>query len=217
MSDKEKETIIQNFLSTAKSERETIDHAKKFVLIIDEINRGNISKILGELITLLENDKRIGEQNELIAKLPYSHTLFSVPSNLYIIGTMNTADRSVGYIDYAIRRRFSFVTIKSDKSKVEDFYKDKDESLKELALDYFDKINNIISKTDNISSEFNANDLMIGHSYFMAEDKSSLELKICYEVKPLLIEYFNDGIFTFKKGSEEYNNIMKLGNDDRIC
>lgn len=162
-----------------------------YVLIIDEINRGNISKIFGELITLLENDKRMGEKNELWATLPYSNEKFSIPSNLYIIGTMNTADRSLGYIDYAVRRRFAFYTLKAEKSVIENHYKD-NEMLKSKALNLFDDVQKLISK--NIASEFNVEDLMIGHSYFLAKDEEELNMKLEYEIKPLLREYAFDGI-----------------------
>ncbi|ELV05948.1 McrB family protein, partial [Brachyspira hampsonii] len=147
------------------------------VLIIDEINRGNIAKIFGELITLLEADKRKNADNEIEVKLPYSKEIFSVPSNLYIIGTMNTTDRSIGYIDYALRRRFAFITIKSDIEKIENYYNDNEE-LKSKASALFNNIENIIK--ENLNEEFEIDDIMIGHSYFMAKDEKELKRKLDY-------------------------------------
>ena len=160
-----------------------------YVLIIDEINRANISKVLGELITLLEADKRLGEENEVKVRLPYSKEEFGVPSNLFIIGTMNTADRSVGYIDYAIRRRFAFITIKAQRSIVENY----NSSISSFALECFDKVKAWMSD-ENVVGDIDADDLMVGHSYFLADNVSKLKLKIKYEVIPLLREYISDGI-----------------------
>lgn len=177
----------------------------KVVLIIDEINRGNISKIFGELITLLEVDKRKGKENEIEVILPYSKEKFSVPDNLYIIGTMNTADRSIGYIDYALRRRFAFIPIKADKSAIEKYYNDnKNSDCKDKAINLFDKIKNLIDK--NINKEFEADDIMIGHSYFMAQNFEELQNKLEYEIKPLLLEYFKDGILKLNKDLKDTIN-----------
>lgn len=164
-----------------------------YVLIIDEINRGNVSKIFGELITLLEADKRIGGDHPIRVTLPYSKESFGVPSNLYIIGTMNTTDRSVGNIDYAVRRRFAFATLKADRKLVEQ------NSIIEAAT-LFDAVESFIKK-HQIDMDFE--DLMVGHSYFFAKDEYELELKWQYEILPLLNEYIKDGIINAKPISSD--------------
>ena len=174
-----------------------------YILIIDEINRGNISKIFGELITLLEVDKRAGGEHPIKANLAYSNDEnFSVPSNLYIIGTMNTTDRSVGHIDYAVRRRFAFYTLTANKDAIISYYdslKQAENETKKIALELFASISGFITKY--ISSEFEIDDIMIGHSYFMAKNMNSLKMKLQYEIIPLIKEYEKDGIITLK--SEE--------------
>ena len=154
---------------------------QNYVLIIDEINRGNVSKIFGELISLLEADKREGCDHPLPVTLPYSKKPFSVPSNLYIIGTMNTTDRSVGSIDYAVRRRFAFVTLKADKYKVPEGN----------ARNLFNAVKNFLNKS---KYDMDIEDLMVGHSYFM--DANNLQMKWQYEILPLLMEYHKDGIIS---------------------
>ena len=186
---------------------------KPYVLIIDEINRGNISKIFGELITLLEADKRSGGGSHHISlKLPYSKEDFSVPSNLYIIGTMNTTDRSTGTIDYAVRRRFAFVTLESKADVIENWCNSQSvpSDVKKAALALFAQINGI-GKNDNNSfiakhkaSDFELEDLKIGHSYFMAKDMANLKLKMRYEVVPLIKEYIKDGILRGMSEDEKY-------------
>ena len=157
---------------------------QNYVLIIDEINRGNVSKIFGELITLLEADKRLGGDHPVKVTLPYSKDPFGVPSNLYIIGTMNTTDRSVGNIDYAVRRRFAFATLKADIELVRKFSIDE-------AVVLFEAVELFIRK-HQIDMDFE--DLMVGHSYFFAKDENDLAMKWQYEILPLLNEYIKDGI-----------------------
>lgn len=170
-----------------------------YVLIIDEINRGNISKIFGELITLLEADKRKDGSHPINAILPYSQEEFCIPSNLYIIGTMNTTDRSVGHIDYAVRRRFAFYTLEANKGAINSYYDNiqDEDNIRNLAIELFENIQDFISQ--HKSPEFDIEDLMTGHSYFMAATKKELLIKVTYEIIPLLREYEKDGIISLSE------------------
>lgn len=205
----------QAFIEAVKKEF----HAQKnkpVVLIIDEINRGNVSKVFGELITLLESDKRDKGNHPIKVLLPYSKTLFSVPSNLYIIGTMNTTDRSTGTLDYALRRRFAFVTLKSDVSIIGKHY-DKlgNEELKNIAVSLFNDVRNFIDNPKHLCGDLGIDDLMVGHSYFMAETKEELANRIEFEVIPLISEYINDGILNVKH-TERDNAFTSWANLDVI-
>ena len=205
----------QAFINAVKKEYNLENQVsdKPYVLIIDEINRGNVSKIFGELITLLEADKRSGGGSHHISlKLPYSKEDFSVPSNLYIIGTMNTTDRSTGTIDYAVRRRFAFVTLESRADVIENWCNTHSVSseVKKTALALFAQINGL-GRKDNSSfiakhkaSDFELEDLKVGHSYFMAKDMESLKLKMRYEVVPLIKEYIKDGILRSMSDDDKY-------------
>lgn len=180
------------------------DIIKSVVLIIDEINRGNVSKIFGELITLLEADKRDKGNHPIKVTLPYSKTLFGVPSNLYIIGTMNTTDRSTGTLDYAIRRRFAFVTLKSDPNVIVKHYeKLGNDDLKAIAIDLFNNIKAFITNPKHLCGDLCIDDLMVGHSYFMASSKEELQCKVEFEIIPLIAEYINDGILTVNDQEKE--------------
>lgn len=177
---------------------EIFENAPKFVLIIDEINRGNIPKIFGELITLLEPDKRIGEENEIIATLPYSQEKFGVPPNLYIIGTMNTADRSIALLDVALRRRFSFVEF-APGSYLEGEWKEWwnntnkcDNKAIRLTIEAIKAINNkMLGEEDSEIRIVNAKDKLIGHSFAMKIENEKDTLRVWkYEILPLLEEYY---------------------------
>lgn len=147
---------------------------KNYVLIIDEINRANISRVFGELITLLEEDKRWGNDFETEVLLPDGFTKFTVPKNLYIIGTMNTADKSIALLDIALRRRFEFIPLYPDVSMVKDDYQV-----------FFNTLNQIIKDKKGI-------DFCIGHAYFMPHQGRDFDfVKVMNQkVIPLLTEYF---------------------------
>ncbi len=157
------------------SELKSVDRyaVPSYVLIIDEINRANISNVFGELITLLEEDKRSHGDNTLVVTLPSSGDQFVVPSNLYIIGTMNTADKSIALLDVALRRRFVFKHMYPDSNLV-----NPDDRA------FFEKLNEIIIQEKG-------KDFQIGHSYFMAKDGQYDFVESMNEkVIPLLLEYF---------------------------
>ncbi len=162
----------------------------KYVLIIDEINRANLAAVLGELIYGLEY------RNEPV-HTPYevngSFDL-TVPENLYIIGTMNTADRSIGHIDYAVRRRFAFVPMVPDRTVIEQTVTPQGD-LQTSALQLYDAVASLFS-TNNIqlTSDFFADDVQPGHTYFLAKSRDQLLNKFVYQVLPLLHEYVKDGV-----------------------
>ena len=157
------------------------DHSnKRHVLIIDEINRGNIAKIFGELITLIEPSKRSGADDEAVVTLPYSREPFSVPSNLYLVGTMNTADRGIALLDTALRRRFDFIERMPDVSLVEEDIEGVDgqamlEAMNERITIYLGR------------------ERQIGHTYLIGvRTIDRLAETFQRRIMPLLQEYFYD-------------------------
>ncbi|PWN72212.1 ATPase [Chryseobacterium phosphatilyticum] len=180
---------------------------KNYVLVIDEINRANLSSVLGELIYALEYRGKAVESiyaiedatNEVKNKL-------ILPPNLYIIGTMNTADRSVGHIDYAIRRRFAFIEVLPEPLE--------DDDRIHFNTEGFKKVSGLF-KNGNVSGEFEAKDVQLGHSYFIAKKEDIradqtkediFNMKMDYEVVPILLEYVKDGVLIGTFEDKEDNN-----------
>lgn len=179
---------------------------KPYVMVIDELNRGNVSKVFGELITLLEADKRKGSKNEESVKLPYSKKSFHVPDNVYLIATMNTADRSLGSLDYAIRRRFAFIAERPIGLEDDRFNAELFEKVSRLFVKNFDAYKASgwdatmrLLPADTLSDEYKPEDVWIGHSYFLMQDEEGVDNsreRILYELIPLLEEYVRDGVLT---------------------
>lgn len=172
-------------ITDADSQLETQENNKPYVFIIDEINRGNISKIFGELITLIEGTKRAGEPEAACAILPYSGETFSVPSNVYLLGTMNTADRSIALMDTALRRRFSFEELMPDADVLRKIGADKVDDLDVAAM--LEKINERITFLYD-------REHTIGHAFFtrLKDEPTIAALSAIFKksVLPLLQEYF---------------------------
>jgi hypothetical protein len=193
------------------------DPNSKYVLIIDEINRANLPSVLGELIYALEY--RGKEVNSLYEIDGVSR--IELPKNLYIIGTMNSSDRSVGHIDYAIRRRFAFVDVLPNTEPIRTAGIGKFRAVCELFIENYDTIdwsNPKFKPSKHISSEFKPEDVMIGHSYFITTEKDEegkpsdeikqIELKLKYEIVPILKEYIKDGILKQSKEIETVINSL---------
>ena len=177
--------IYQDYIKLIKS---TDFESIKRVLIIDEINRGNVSAIFGELITLVEEDKRLGKKEALKVTLPYSKTKFGVPDNLYILGTMNTADRSVESLDTALRRRFSFVEMQPDLDVL------KEEHISNGIISTNSGIVDMVKMLGKINKRIEIllnKDHKIGHSFFInTSNFEELQLVFKDKIIPLLEEYF---------------------------
>ena len=182
-----KENIKVEFFTSQESEPEESNDPKPYVLIIDEINRGNIAQIFGELITLIEKDKREGMDEEWPVSLPYSKQQFSVPSNLYIIGTMNTADRSIEALDTALRRRFTFEEMPPDPEVIEEYGDTNEIDINGTEFKLTEIHETINSRVEKLLDK----DHLIGHSYFM-KVKTIEDLQRVFQrnIIPLLEEYF---------------------------
>lgn len=185
------------FLTDEEAESVVSISAKyPFYLVIDEINRGDISRIFGELITLLEKDKRLLASHQITTKLPSSRTLFGIPPNLFVIGTMNTADKSIALIDIALRRRFGFIELLPDYELLARELTSDDRNVQEVfqtAISLLQTINiRILHEHDR--------EHQIGHSFLLKlkgienRDKAIYELSLIWyhEIIPLLHEYFYD-------------------------
>lgn len=218
-----KEKLSEFFKKSRTERKKHFESEEKYVIIIDEINRGNISKIFGELITLIEKDKRLGAKEELTTTLPYSNKEFGVPPNVYIIGTMNSADRSIALMDTALRRRFRFI----EKMPETDYTKFEISDPK-ITKDGVEIDISEILETINKRIEFLYDrDHTIGHSYFfkllekeIVNNPVKQYAELCNifqnEIIPLLQEYFYDDWEKIRIVLGEADEQLKPDNDFRF-
>ena len=192
--------IVEKYYEFRENYKPTVDKIplKNYVLVIDEINRANLSAVLGELIYALEYR---GEAVQSMYAIEGENNLI-LPPNLYIIGTMNTADRSVGHIDYAIRRRFAFVNVlpKDLTNELGD----------QFESELFAKVTNLFNT--NLSSEFKKEEVQLGHSYFITKN-TPIDFRWEYEIKPILLEYVKDGILAGEGIETTINNLINNENN----
>lgn len=174
----------------------------KFFLLIDEINRANLATVFGELIYGLEyrgksvsTPYKVNDSNKVV-----------LPDNLYILGTMNTADKSIGGIDYAIRRRFLFFSLLPNRKTILEYKigtlgdedaERKQQYINNKAVSLFERISELFN-TDNLNSEYYKDDIQIGHTYFLVNSNEQLYLRFRYQILPILREYYKDGMFQFE-------------------
>jgi hypothetical protein len=204
--DKQKADIVRDFLAQGEKSGYQLkpqSEWNRYVLVIDEINRGNISKIMGELITLIEKDKRIGATNELIVTLPYSGDKFGVPPNLHLLATMNTADKSIALVDVALRRRFDFEELRVDLGP-------------EVCQGLTPKMREGLQELNRRIASRKDRDHQIGHAYFVdVNDERSFNRVFRKQVIPLLQEYFYndwDGLQSvLGEKSDPYGFIREVG------
>ncbi len=181
-----KDGIFKELCNEAKGSPE-----RTYVLIIDEINRGDISRIFGELISLIEDDKRCNKENEINSTLPYSRKSFCVPDNVFIIGTMNDSDRSIALLDVALRRRFTFINIEPNPKILEEWIKGIPQPEdRETIINFFNKLNKRIVEKKGL-------DFRVGHAFFKSingseDPKSEMLLIFKYRLYPLIHEIFHD-------------------------